>query len=134
MIALLLAQAALPTVAALPRQQLPAQGCAAYLWSVTDRRLVAMAVAEPGTVRIALEGAPTDLRRIGQAGPGGYGFGDTNSYMRGDVTVTLAMTVAARPDLSDGATVPQGTLTVARAGGDALVLPVAGLIGCARPR
>lgn len=130
MIAALLLQAAAPMLGTLPRQTLPASGCAAYLWSVADRRLVAVAETEPASLRLVLDGRQVDLARSGGAGQGDYGFAASGSYAAGEVAATLEMTVARRADLTAGAAVPAGTLTVARAGGDSLVVPVAGLIGC----
>lgn len=131
MIALLLALQAVPTLGPLPRQALPPRGCAAYLWSRADRRFVAVATADPAGLRVALDGRVADAARESQAGLAGYGLGERTTYRIGDATLTLDMTVSPRADLTDGAAVPDATLTVARAGGDAAVLPVAGLIGCA---
>lgn len=134
MIALLLAlQAAtapLPALGALPPQALPPRGCAAYLWSRADRRFVAVAGADPASLRLALDGRATDLPRESQTGAGAFGLPDRAGYRLGDLTATLEMTVQPRAEISDGAVVSEATLTIARAGGDATVVPVAGLIGC----
>ena len=139
MIALLLALQAVsapPSLApdALGRQALPERGCAAYLWSVSDRRLVAMASADPAELRVSLGGRVLDAARESQSGVGGFGFAGATSYRYGDLSMTLQLTIQARADLADGATAPAGTLTIARAGADTVVLPVAGLIGCAPAR
>lgn len=131
MIALLLALQAVPSLGALPRQNLPAKGCAAYLWSRADRRFVAVADAEQGSLRLSLDGKVTDAVRESQIGVAGYGLSERTVYRAGGATVTLEIAVAPRTDLSQGAAVPDATLTVERAGGDAIVHPVAGLIGCA---
>jgi len=129
MLALLLAQA-LP--GALPRQALPAAGCAAFLWSAgADRRLVAVAGAAAGTLRVSLDGKPVDLARVGPAGPDAFGLGGAAEYRAGTDAARLDLEVATRADLTGGGLVPAGTLTLERAGADAVVLPVAGLIGCA---
>lgn len=140
MIALLLALAAaavpdsidgLP-IGGLERQAIPAQGCAAYLFSTgKTRTLVAMASAAPGTLRLALDGTPADYARGTQAGSVGYGFGATTEYRGGDVSATLDLTIQTRKDLTQGAVVDSGTLRIDRPGRDTIVLPVAGLIGCA---
>ena len=124
---------AAPALGPIGRQALPASGCAAYLWSSAgDRTLVAMAVATPPQIRLALDGAaPADLALASGEGAPSYGLAPTGTYRSGDVTATLALTVATRGDLRGGAVVQQGTLTVERPGRDALVVPVAGLIGCA---
>lgn len=140
MIALLLALAAaepparidgLP-LSALPAQALPAEGCAAYLFSGgKTRALVAMASAAPGTLRLALDGQPSDLARAGQSGSAGYGFAATTEYRAGDVVATLDLAVRTRNDITQGAVIESGTLRIDRAGQDTIVLPVGGLIGCA---
>lgn len=118
-------------LAPLPRQALPARGCAAYLWSASgERTLVAMVTADPGQLRLSLGGTLADLPRTGQQGEAGFGFYDNAVYGAGDVVATLDMTVTARGDLKDGAAVPSGTLRLDRAGQDGVVLPITGLIGC----
>lgn len=129
MIALVLLQVA-TTLAPLGRQDLPAAGCAAFLWSGDDHRLVAMASGDPANLRIALDGKPTDLPRAEQHGDGGYGLPATGVYRAGDVAATLDLTVTNRSDLSDGALVPQATLRIEAPGRDTLVMPLAGMIGC----
>jgi hypothetical protein len=116
----------------IPKQTLPAKGCAAFLWSATGTRaLVAMATADPAQLRLSLGGTLTDLSRTAQHGPGGFGFSDVDEYHGGAVVAVLDMTITTRNDLKDGASVPQATLRVDREGQDSVVLPVMGLIGCA---
>ena len=118
--------------AALPKQDLPAKGCAAFLWSASGTRaLIAMATADPAQLRLSIAGTITDLARDQQQGTGGFGFADTVEYRAGNVTATLDMKIVARGDLKDGASVPEGTLRLDRTGQDSVVLPVVGLIGCA---
>jgi hypothetical protein len=131
MIALLLAMQAVPTLGALPRQTPPSRGCAAYLWSRGDRRFVAVAAADTASLRVMLDGKAVDAARDTQVGVAGYGLAERATYRSGDTVLTLEMAVAPRGDLSDGAAVPEATLTVERAGSDTVVHPVAGLIGCA---
>jgi hypothetical protein len=112
-------------------QSLPAAGCAAYLFTGGgERRFVAMAGAEPGTLRLVLDGATVDVARTAQSGPGGYGFAATTEYRGGAVTATLELTTAARSDLTAGAAIPLATLRIDRAGKDGLVVPLVGMIGC----
>lgn len=119
-------------IGGLERQSMPAQGCAAYLFSAgKTRALVAMASAASGTLRIAVDGKTGDYARETQTGSVGYGLGATTEYRGGDVTATLDLTVQTRKDLSQGAVVDRGTLRIDRPGKDTIVLPVAGLIGCA---
>lgn len=119
-------------IGGIARQELPAKGCAAYLFTVgKTRTLVAMSSADPALLRIALDGATADYARATQVGDVGYGFARTTEYRRDDVTATLEMTVSARADLTGGAAVTDATLRIDRAGKDSVIVPVAGLIGCA---
>ncbi|WP_034159839.1 hypothetical protein [Sphingomonas sp. ERG5] len=123
-------------IGGIARQDLPASGCAAYLWSVGQTRtLVAMASADPASVRLSIEGRQIDVPRTGQQGggqqdAGGFGFSDVTEYEGDGVKAVLDMTITTRGDLKDGATVPEATLRIERAGKDSIILPVMGLIGC----
>ncbi|MDQ2893320.1 MAG: hypothetical protein M3R64_09580 [Pseudomonadota bacterium] len=120
-----------PPLGAIGRQSLPASGCAAFLWSTADRALVAMAVADPATLRLSIDGKTTDLARSGQQGAEALGFGATTSYAADGIAARLEMTIVSRENLSAGAQVPNASLQLDRAGRDTLIVPVAGLIGCA---
>jgi hypothetical protein len=116
----------------LPQQTLPASGCAAYLWSKgTTHALVAMASADPAQLRLSLGGALADYPRTAQQGAAGFGFDRTTTYQEGEITAILDMEVQAQSDLTQGAEVSAGTLTLERRGKDTVILPVGGLIGCA---
>lgn len=120
-------------VGAIPKQQLPRRGCAAYLWTATSggtRALVAMAQADPASLRLSIEGRLIDLERTGQSGTAGFGFSQTNAYGGGSVTATLALRIETQQALSQGAVVPEATLQLDRTGQDTVILPVSGLIGC----
>ena len=136
MIALLLALQAAgidgTPVGALPRQDLPVSGCAAYLWTSGEpRQLVAMASASPAQIRMTVDGKQLDLPRDREQGAGALGFAGTTHYKLGDVAATLDLTIETRASLAGGAVVPSATLSLDRPGRDSVVLPVAGLIGCA---
>jgi hypothetical protein len=131
------AQAAAPAAPAAPsvlgaigQQRLPAKGCAAYLWNPADRQLVAMAVADPATLRLSIGGKTIDLARSGGEGPGRLGFADAIDYRGGDLSVRLSMEIVQQDGLTAGARVPSGSLQIERPGQDAIAVPVAGLIGC----
>ncbi|WP_341208265.1 hypothetical protein [uncultured Sphingomonas sp.] len=136
---LLAAQAAAPApaidglpIGALPQQALPARGCAAYLFSTgTTRTLAAMATADPGTLRLSIDGKVIDLPRTGATGTAPLGFNAENVYRRDDIVATVQMTVELRQNLTEGAAVPVATLRLDREGRDTVVVPLAGLIGCA---
>ncbi len=136
MIALLLAIAAqaapAPSILGpIGRQQLPAKGCAAYLWNAADRQLVAMATADPGTIRLSIAGKTIDLARTAGEEAGRLGFADRIEYRGTGIAARLTMEIVQQEGLTAGAKVPTGSLQVDRPGEDGLVVPVAGLIGCA---
>lgn len=114
------------------RQSLPAKGCAAYLFSTGETRtLVAMAGADAGTLRIALDGQVRDYARAASGAAVDLGFASQTRYVAGDTAATLSMTITRRPDLAQGAIVSDATLLVERAGKDGVIMPLAGMIGCA---
>jgi hypothetical protein len=119
-------------IGAIPRQDLPARGCAAYLWTASGTRaLVAMAQADPARLRLSIAGTIVDLERSGQVGAGGFGFAETNDYGSGSTAAKLTLKIEPRESIVGGALVPEGILQIDRAGQDSLVVPVAGMIGCA---
>lgn len=119
-------------LAPLARQELPAKGCAAYLFTRGDKpAFVAMAGSDPARLRLTIAGVAADVPRTAQKGAGGFGFGGVTEYEAGDVKAVLDMTIVARADLKDGAAVSEATLRVDRAGQDSVVVPVAGIVACA---
>ena len=119
-------------IGSIPKQDLPAKGCAAYLWTRgPSQALVAMAVADPATIRLAIDGKVQDFALSAQNGEGGYGFSHTTEYKGGDVTATLEMTIAGETNLANGARIGDATLRIERPGRDTVVVPAGGLIGCA---
>lgn len=120
-----------PKLGAIGKQAMPAKGCAAFLWAAADRTLVAMAVADTARIRVAVDGKPVDYARTDEAGPGGFGFAGVTTYRGGDLTIVLDMTVVSRDELTAGAMVPNATVRIDRPGRDTVVLPLAGMIGCA---
>jgi hypothetical protein len=122
-------------IGSIPRQELPKQGCAAYLWTASGTRaLVAMASAAAGTdparLRLSLGGKITDLARSGQLGATALGFPETTTYAGGGTTIKLTMRIETRTSITDGGAVPDGILELDRTGQDSVIIPVAGLIGC----
>ena len=120
-----------PMLGPIGKQVMPAKGCAAFLWGTTDRTLVAMAGAETGRIRVAIDGKPIDYLRANESGAGGFGFAGVTTYRGGDLTIALDMTIVSRDDLASGAMIPAATLRIDRPGRDTVILPVAGMVGCA---
>ncbi|WP_174280655.1 hypothetical protein [Sphingomonas bacterium] len=114
---------------ALGPQPLPKGGCAAYLWSVPEPRAL-IATAAPASLRLRLDDKLVDLPSADASGAIVRGFARTTRYVAGPVVATVTMTVIERADIAGGALVADATLTVERAGGDAVVVPVGGLVGC----
>ena len=122
----------LQALGAIGPQALPPAGCAAFLWSrAATPALVAMAAGEPGTLTVRLDGRTLVLPRTGAEGAAVRGLPALSRYAAGAVGATLSLSVTERPDLTDGALVPDAMLTVERAGQDTIVVPAGGMIGCA---
>jgi hypothetical protein len=119
-------------IGAIPKQDLPAKGCAAFLWTRgPSHALVAMATADPAAIRMTIDGKVQDFAMTAQNGAGGYGFSATTEYKGADLTATLDMTIAESAEMKGGARVEDSTLRIDRPGRDSIVVPVGGLIGCA---
>lgn len=118
-------------IGAIPKQDLPARGCAAYLWTASGTRaLIAMVGADPARLRVSVQGKVTDLDRSAQTGASGFGFPERAEYGGGTLVAKLTMKVETRESISGGAVVPEGLLEIDQAGQDTVIVPVAGLIGC----
>ena len=110
-------------------QELPREGCAAYLWSLSEpRRLVAMAA--PDRLRLNLDGKAIDLPRVAAEGVAGLGLASTTRYATTGLSATVALAVTERPDIAKGGFASDATLTLEPQGKDALIVPVAGMVGC----
>lgn len=118
-------------IGTLPKQELGAGQCAAFLWTRTPARaLVAMVSANPAQFRYAPGGVVTDLALTSQSGDAKFGLAPVASFVGGDARVDLDLTIEERGDLKDGAAVPAGTISIGRTGADTVIVPVAGIIGC----
>lgn len=118
-------------IGALAPQTLAPGTCAAFLWTLGDNQaLVAMIGTSPALLRYAPGGTQTDLPQVSASGDVGFGLAKSSSFKAGDAEVSIDLTVEQRPDIKQGAVIPQATLTLARAGEDVLVVPTVGLIGC----
>lgn len=118
-------------IGAIPPQTLPARGCALFLWSAAgSRALIAMATAAPGSLRLSVGGVVTDLPQRAAHDDAGFGFGHSTTYHDGRITAVVDLTITVRDAMTEGAAVPQATLTIEQDGADGVVVPVAGVIGC----
>lgn len=116
----------------LPRQALPTRGCAAYLFARgAAPAFIAVAGADPAQLRLSIGGVETDIMRTSQTGAGSFGFAGVTEYAGGDITAVLDMKIETRGDVKDGAVVDEASLRIDRAGQDSVVVPVAGIVGCA---
>ena len=119
-------------IGGLAPQSLPPRGCAAYLFSIgATRTLAAVVAAEPASLRLSLGGRPVDLPRIDGVPPGAYGLPAMARYGGSGITATVDLSIAERRDLARGAVVPQASLRLEREGQDTVVVPMAGMVGCA---
>lgn len=123
--------AAAPLLGPIGQQALPTKGCAAYLWSTADRQLVAMASVDRATLRVSVGGKTIDLARSAVSGTASLGFAASTEYRGEGMSARLTMDVVQQEGLTAGARVPSGALQIDRPGADGVVVPVAGLIGCA---
>ena len=120
-----------PLLGPIGQQALPTKGCAAYLWSTADRQLVAMASVDRATLRVSVGGKTIDLARSSVSGTAPLGFAASTEYRGEGMSARLTMDVVQQEGLTAGARVPSGALQIDRPGADGVVVPVAGLIGCA---
>jgi hypothetical protein len=119
-------------ISVLPPQQLPAKGCAAFLWTRTpSMALVAMATTDPASLRVTIDGKVTDLPISAQNGIGGLGYSQLTEYKNRGATATLQIVVKTDASTPKSGSISSATLRIDRAGRASVVIPVAGAIGCA---
>jgi hypothetical protein len=119
-------------ISALPPQRLPANGCAAFLWTRTpSMALVAMATTDPASLRLTIDGKVTDLPISAQNGMGGLGYSQITEYRGKGTTAILQVNVKTDVSAPKSGSIAGATLRIDRAGEASVVIPVAGAIGCA---
>lgn len=119
-------------IRALPPQRLPAKGCAAFLWTRTpSMALVAMAITDPASLRLTIDGKVTDLPISAQNGIGGLGYSQITEYRGKGTTATLQIVVKTDASTPKSGSISDATLRIDRPGQAGVVIPVAGAIGCA---
>jgi len=105
------------------------KGCTALLWLRTpSKALIATAMTDPATIRLAIDGKPATLAISAQNGIGASGFSQTTEYKSGGVTATLDLALKKGPG---GVSVGDSTLRIERADKPAVTVPIDGMISCA---
>jgi hypothetical protein len=130
------AQAAEPA-SALPFGELPPQvlakgSCAMFLWERAGSSRVAMVVAgEAPVLRVLRDGKLTSLAAVPGSASGTpvMGFAPSQRFADAQTAVSIDVTIIPNPD-GIGGVVRDGALTLTRPDGEAVVAPVAGLLGC----
>jgi hypothetical protein len=113
----------------LPPQQLEPGRCALFLWDKASRQRIAMLSASPtASLRARIDGQLTDLPQASASGSAVMGFAPTARYRSAARQLDVALTIL--PTGSGGAVVRDGSLTITESDGSALVIPVAGILGC----
>jgi hypothetical protein len=132
LIALQVSAAAAPAagpLTELPPQQLEPGRCALFLWDKASRQRIAMLSASPtAALRARIDGQLTDLPQASASGSAVMGFAPNARYRSATRQLDVAMTIL--PTGSGGAVVRDGSLTITEADGSAIVVPVAGILGC----
>lgn len=112
----------------LPPQTLAPGRCALFLWDKASRQRIAMLSPAPAALRARIDGQVIDLPQASAAGTAVMGFAPTARYRSAARQFDVAISIL--PTGSGGAVVREGTLTITEADGSALVVPVAGILGC----
>lgn len=131
LIALQLAGAPIPVpgpLSELPPQTLEPGRCALFLWDKASRQRIAMLSPAPAALRARIDGQLTDLPQASASGTAVMGFAPTARYRSAARQFDVALTIL--PTGTGGAVVRDGTLTITESDGSALVIPVAGILGC----
>jgi hypothetical protein len=125
-----LSAASLPELGELPPQKLARGQCALFLWDRASRKRFAMWPAG-SALTLAEAGTTRSFGLVADSSTGNPAFGITPRarFEAGGETVSLELTLVAAPGAAS-ATVQDGLLTRTLADGTALVLPVAGIVGC----
>ena len=113
----------------LPPQPLESGRCALFLWDKASRQRIAMLATTPTpSLRARIDGQLVDLPQAGASGSAVMGFAPATRYRSASRQFDVAMTIL--PTGTGGAVVRDGSITVTETDGSALVIPVAGILGC----
>lgn len=105
------------------------KGCTAFLWIPGNYVLIAEATAQPGAIRLAIDGKLATYAIAAQNGIGASGFSRTTEYRAGKIVVTLDLAITTRP--GGEVRIGESTLRIERPDKPAATVPVAGMISCA---
>ncbi len=112
----------------LPPQRLEPGRCALFLWDRASRQRIAMLSPTPASLRARIDGTMTDLPQASASGSAVMGFAPTARYRSATRQFEVNLTIL--PTGTGGAVVRDGAITITEADGSALVIPVAGILGC----
>ncbi len=93
--------------------------------------MVPKASEHSGTLRVSVAGKNNHLARCAVSGTAPLGFAASTEDRGEGMSAGLTMALVQQEGLTAGARVPSGALQIDRPGADGVVVPVAGLIGCA---
>lgn len=118
-------------LAELPPQTLAPGQCALFLWErAPSARRLAMLSAAPPFARVMTATGLRDLAQTGGAGEPRFGLTPEASYADGALSLSVDLRFEEAQGLVGGALARDGALSVATAGGETVVIPVAGILGC----
>ncbi|WP_426166457.1 hypothetical protein [Sandarakinorhabdus sp. DWP1-3-1] len=114
----------------LPQQVLGKDQCAMFLWDRASERRVAMVLANPLSLRVMRNGVATTLP-ASDAGTGAPVLGFPSRLRFADAGSAIAIDATIEPnDGGIGGVVRDAIITMTLPTGEAVVAPVAGLVGC----
>lgn len=111
--------------------QLQSGQCALALWTLdAPATRLAIAVSQPAALRVNIDGRTLDLARSDYQGDPVFGHYPRQSWAGDGIVVTLRTGFSTREGMVGGAVTQDATLSYRGAGGEEVVIPVAGLVAC----
>jgi hypothetical protein len=118
-------------LAELPPQTLAPGQCALFLWErAPSARRLAMLSAAPPYARVMTAAGVRDLAQTGGAGEPRFGLTPEASYADATLALRVNLRFEEAQGLVGGALARDGALSIETPGGDTVVVPVAGILGC----
>ncbi|MFC3052782.1 hypothetical protein [Kordiimonas pumila] len=113
------------------QQKLQAGECGLFLWlRREDAPLIYFQRSAEDAALMILDGQRAALKLRSKEKLIGASFHEQQSFLSGDMEITLAIHAEKDKSLRQGLKVPSGTLTLREKSGWSASLPVAGAIGC----